>query len=126
MSWGKAKIDRADKLFSLYVRTKANWSCERCGKQYQPPTSALHCSHFKGRAKESTRFMLENANAICFGCHRYFTSQPDEHYAWQIETKGQKIVDQVILTGSLYKKKDRKLEAMYWKQRLLEDFGIKG
>lgn len=125
MSWGKAKVDPADKAFSLYVRTKANWNCEKCGKHYEPPTNALHCSHFQGRAKESTRFELNNANAICFHCHQYFTANPAEHYQWQVEIKGQKKVDEIITRSNMYHKKDRKLAEMYWSQRLLEDYGVK-
>ncbi len=112
------KIDPADKAFSLYIRTRDNWTCQRCGKRYEPPTNALHCSHFKGRGKEATRFEPLNADALCYGCHRYFTAQPDEHYQWQVERKGQKTVDQIILLSNTYKKKDRKLEAIYWRQEL--------
>ena len=114
------KIDTADKYFSLYIRTRDKWTCQRCGKRYQPPTNALHCSHFKGRAKENTRYEPLNADALCYGCHQYFSSQPDEHYAWQVKTKGQETVDKVILASSVYKKKDRKLETLYWKQKLKE------
>lgn len=120
----KVKIDKADNLFSLWVRTRDKWTCQRCGHQYEPPTSALHCSHFKGRGKEATRFEPLNCDALCYGCHRYFTAQPDEHYRWQVERKGQKIIDKLIIQSSLYKRKDRKMEEIYWKARLKEDFGI--
>lgn len=116
------KIDRADRLFSLYIRTRDSWQCQRCGKQYTPPTNALHCSHFKGRAKEATRFEPLNADAICYGCHVYLGSHPDEHLAWQIQRKGQAVVDKIILQASTYKRKDRKKEAAYWKQRLKDEF----
>lgn len=121
----KIKLDRADTLFSLWVRTRDGWVCQRCGKYYAPPTSSIQCSHFVGRGKEGTRFEPKNCDALCFGCHQYFTSHPAEHYAWQVARKGQATVDKLVLAGNTYKKKDRKAEAMYWKQRLLEDFGIK-
>lgn len=85
----------------------------------------LHCSHFKGRGKEATRFEPLNADAMCYGCHRYFTSQPDEHLAWQIQTKGEDTVNKIILLSNTYAKKDRKSEAMYWAQKLKEDFNLK-
>lgn len=118
MSWGKAKIDPADKAFSLYIRTRAKWDCERCGKHYEPPTSALHCSHFMGRGKESTRFDPDNANALCYGCHQHFTSHPALHLEWQVMKKGQALVDDIILRSSFHKKKDRKMEALIWRQAL--------
>lgn len=115
---GKIKIDKADRLFSQWVRTRDNWTCQRCKKQYQPPTQALHCSHFQGRGKEGTRFEPLNADALCYGCHRYFTAQPADHYQWQVARKGQLTVDKIVLQSNTYKKKDRTLEAMYWQQQL--------
>ncbi len=111
------KIDLADKEFSKYIRARDNWTCQRCLKQYNPPTNALHCSHFQGRGKEGTRFEPLNADAICHGCHRYFTAHPAEHYEWQVQRKGQDIVDKLVLQSNTYKKKDRKLEAIYWKRQ---------
>lgn len=120
---GAIKITPADKAFSEYIRTRDNWTCQRCGKQYDPlvPTDrmALHCSHFKGRGKEATRFEPLNADALCYGCHQYFTSHPDEHYHWQVQRKGQDIIDRVILQSNGYKSKsERPLEKKYWVEQL--------
>lgn len=118
------KIDKADKAFSLYVRTRDNWTCQRCNKRYEPPTSALHCSHFQGRGKEATRFDEINADALCYGCHQYFTSHPAEHYQWQVNRKGQQTVDMIVLRSNQYHKKDRVLAYMYWTERLKDLKGI--
>ena len=115
---GGVKIDPADRAFSKYIRTRDNWTCRRCGTQYTPPTSALHCSHFMGRGKENTRFDPENADALCYGCHRYFTAQPAHHYDWQVKTKGQRAVDLIQFRSGQYKKKDRKMEKMIWVKAL--------
>lgn len=115
---GKVKIDVADKAFSLYIRTRDNWTCQRCHTRYTPPTSALHCSHFQGRAKESTRFEPDNACALCYGCHQYFTSHPAEHYAWQVARLGQAKVDELVILSNSYKKKDRKAEVIKWREEL--------
>ena len=116
----KVKIDKADSVFSTYIRTRDGWTCRRCGKKYEPPTSALHCSHFQGRGKEATRYDEENCDAICFGCHRYFTAYPAEHYMWQVKTKGQKTVDMIVLRSNQYMKKDRLMAKIYWTERLKE------
>lgn len=123
LDMGKVKIDKADQLFSRYIRTRDNWTCQRCGQRYDPPTRALHCSHFQGRGHEATRFEPLNADALCYGCHHYFTSHPGEHYLWQVQRKGQVVVDKIILASNGYKKKDRRMEALYWAQRLKEDYG---
>ncbi len=115
---GKIKLRTSDKLFSLYIRTRDGWKCQRCFKQYEPPTQALHCSHFQGRGKEATRFEPLNADALCYGCHQYFTSHPGEHLMWQIERKGQETVDAIVLQSNSYKKRNDKEEATYWREQL--------
>lgn len=120
----KVKIDKADRLFSLWVRNRDGWKCQRCLRAYTPPTQALHCSHFFGRRKESTRYEPLNATALCYGCHQYFTSHPQEHYSWQLDRLGQNAVDKLRLASNTYMKKDRVLQVMYWKQQLKQDFNI--
>ena len=114
------KRDKADELFSLYIRIRDNWTCQRCGGYYKHRPQGLHCSHFMGRRKENTRFEPLNADSLCYGCHKYFTSHPAEHYAWQVERKGQDTVDKITLMSNTYKKRDRVLEALYWKQELVK------
>ena len=111
------KLDKADIQFSLYIRSRDKWTCQRCGARYTPPTRALHCSHFQGRGKENTRFNEDNADAMCYGCHQYFTSHPAEHLAWQVKRKGQAKVDEIVLASNLYCKKDRQGQYLYWKQK---------
>lgn len=65
----KIKISKVDKLFSQYIRERDGWKCQRCGTYYQPPTMALHCSHFWGRSNKCTRFDTENCMTLCYGCH---------------------------------------------------------
>lgn len=120
---GAVKITPADKAFSDYIRTRDQWTCQRCGKVYNPLVStdrmALHCSHFQGRGKEATRFDPLNADAMCYGCHRYLGAHPAEHYAWHVQRKGQDMVDRIVLASNGYKKKsERKLEAVYWRGEL--------
>lgn len=115
---GKVKIDAADRAFSLYIRTRDKWTCQRCHTRYTPPTMALHCSHFQGRAKEATRYEPRNCDSLCYGCHQYFTSHPAEHWKWQVERKGQDVVDELVRLSNSYKKKDRKAEAIKWREEL--------
>ena len=116
--FGGIKIDAADRVFSQYIRTRAGWSCERCGKHYEPPTSALQCSHFVGRRNENTRFSDENCSALCYGCHGYFTANPNEHREWMLKKLGKKRFDALIVAGHIMKKKDRKLSLIIAKELL--------
>jgi len=71
-----------------------------------------------GRGKEATRFEPLNCDALCYGDHAYLTAHPAEHYQWQVKRKGQSTVDKLVLQSNTYKKKERKLEAMYWQNEL--------
>lgn len=124
MAWAKHKADKADTYFSLWVRNRDDFTCQRCGKRYEPPTSAIHCAHFIGRGKENTRFDPDNCISLCFHDHQYFHGHPMEFIDWFTDRFGENLVNDLRLRGVGYKKKDRKLEEMYWKTKLKEDFGI--
>lgn len=85
----KIKVTALDRKFSLFIRTRAGWSCERCHKVYKPPTKALHCSHFHGRRKKSTRFDPDNCACLCMFCHQTFTENPLEHVEWMKKRLGE-------------------------------------
>ncbi len=73
----------ADIQLSLCVRTRSDWFCERCGKQYpEGHRGGLENSHYYSRAIKSTRWAQENCTALCTGCHSFFTGRPEEHVAW--------------------------------------------
>jgi len=79
---GGIKRTTADAMFSNCVRERSNWTCERCGTRYEPPTGALHCSHFFGRGSWAIRHDPDNADALCYGCHRFFGSNPTIYAEW--------------------------------------------
>lgn len=123
MGWHKIKIDAADKVFSQYIRLRDK-ACRRCGSPVSFNNNGLpvshQASHFQGRGKENTRFDEDNVDTLCAGCHQYLTANPAEHYLWQVKIKGQEKVDEIILRSNVYMKKDRKLQKLYWEQRLKE------
>lgn len=119
----KIKIDAADKWFSLYIRERAGWICERCHK----PSDSLQCSHFYGRASESTRFDPDNADCLDYGCHQYWGSTNHEDYrTFKIKKLGEKGFKLLTLRNAQYKKKDRKMEAIIWKAAYLDLCKSKG
>lgn len=119
----KVKIDKADAVFSKYIRLR-DMECRRCHSKVElnakgDPVSHQN-SHFQGRAKEATRFDEENCDTLCGACHMYFTANPAEHYMWQVKTKGQKAIDNLVLRSNTYQKKDRAMAFIYWTERLKE------
>ena len=119
----KIKIRPSDKIFSIFIRTRAKWRCERCFKQYEPPTMGLQCSHYWGRAKESTRFEPSNCAALCFSCHQYFTANPYEHTEWFKKRLGEQRFKALMIQANVdRKKRDDRLDLLYAK-KLLEELG---
>lgn len=83
------KRTAADARFSDAVRARDNWTCQRCGKEFVPPTRALHAAHcFTRRCGVCTsapkkphvcsRLDMSNALALCYGCHQHVDSHADE------------------------------------------------
>lgn len=101
------RIDDADKYFSLFIRYRANWRCERCFKQYEVGSQGLHCSHFWSRSRESTRFDPLNCVAHCFGCHNLLGGNPELHREWKLKQIGQQQYDLLMVRAHQTQKKDR-------------------
>ena len=87
---GAIKITAADKWFSQCIRHRADWSCERCGQHYPegPGRKGLHCSHVVGRGSWATRHDAYNAFSLCYGCHNYLGSHPNQHIDWVLSQIG--------------------------------------
>ena len=87
----------ADKWFSWCIRGAAGWKCQRCGKQFEPPTAQLQCSHLFSRKHNITRWHPDNAHSHCASCHAWLESRPPEHAAWAVEFMGQEKYDALRL-----------------------------
>nr|AKH47993.1 hypothetical protein SARI_02660 [uncultured marine virus] len=88
----KIKIDKIDSLFSKMIRERDKWRCIFCGNVYEPPTSALHNSHFWGRGHKSTRYDARNCDALCYGCHVRNEGNKQGYYRdFKIEQLGRRV-----------------------------------
>ena len=116
----KIKIDKADQAFSLYIRTRDDWTCQRCGKRFlKGNTGGLECSHYFGRSRENTRFDPDNCIALCTGCHSYWDSAAKEEYRnFKIKQLGEKGFDLLMVRANTYRKKDRKMALIVAREML--------
>ena len=87
---------KADLVFSDYIRKRANYCCERCGKQYERKTNGLQCSHNFSRRYYNIRYHPDNAMALCHYCHMWFGNEPIESGLWAREKLGKAKVDELI------------------------------
>lgn len=94
------KRDAADARFSLEIRERDRWTCQRCGTSYVPPTRALHCAHIFSRGKYRTRFDPDNAVALCYGCHRHIDTHPIEKETFFRERMGDEAYDALRLRAN--------------------------
>ena len=104
--------DPLDVEFSLLVRERADWTCQKCGKHYpERKGQGLHCSHYWGRRNRATRWYGENCFAHCFACHQYLGANPHEFAEWVREEIGGVRYDELMLRANSvkkYTKADRK------------------
>lgn len=112
----RLKLRQTDILFSRYIRKRAGWHCERCGKGYEEGDRGLHASHYFSRKNENTRFCPLNVFSHCFGCHQHLGSNPEEFRDWVIKKIGQKEYDKLKLRAHLTKKRDDKQDLLYIKE----------
>jgi len=81
----KTLRNRADRLFSAYVRSKGRCEVETC----QAPPSSLQCAHWIGRRYAWTRTFEGNAFCLCARHHLWFTDHPTEFGRWAINQRGE-------------------------------------
>ncbi len=111
----RLKLKKADKLFSRYIRERDMWICQRCGTRYNDNPQGLHCSHYFGRARFSTRFDPDNCVALCYGCHRLWGhgDQRDQYQEYMERKLGKEGFKRLTLRANMYAKADWKAAEIY-------------
>ena len=115
----KIKIDPLDTLFSQFIRQRAQGKCEKCKQPRE--MKALQCSHFHGRRKKSVRWDEDNASALDFHCHQYFTENPLEHTEWFKKRLGEKKFKDLNIRANIrVGMPDKKVLTLYYEQKIKE------
>ena len=80
-----AKLHDADRLFSLFIRTRDDWQCKACGRGQAQ--AVMQCAHIVSRRYRAVRWFPLNAVCLCAACHVSYTYDPiawedwvDDHY----------------------------------------------
>ncbi|OOR87229.1 HNH endonuclease [Moraxella caviae] len=104
-------ISPADAAFSAYIRKRANYCCERCGKQYEPNSNSLQCSHHFSRRYHNIRYDPDNALALCYHCHVFWYQKDVPEAARWLEDKiGKDKIDRLIALKNQPQKKPTQSE----------------
>jgi hypothetical protein len=118
MGFGKLKLRSDDRLFSVYIRKRDNYTCQRCLKRYPENSPGLHCSHYYRRRRESVRFSDDNCIALCAGCHSYWDSEKDEYRAFKIKQLGEQGFQMLTLRANQTAKKGIKSNCILIKLKI--------
>lgn len=103
----KIKIDKADQVFSQYIRFRDKFTCKRCWKYY-PEGKGLSACHFWSRWHEGTRFESDNVISMCFGCHqRMDADKHGEFRDFMLKRLGEKRFKTLEVQARTYCRKDR-------------------
>ena len=112
----RVKPNKYDQMFSRWIRTRDDWTCQRCGGQYEPPTRALHNSHYYRRGIHATRFDPDNCIALCYGCHALLEGDKQGAYMeLMVDRLGRASFGELALrSGTTVKKRIAEQEAFEW------------
>ena len=126
MSWNTIKRRKSDIDFSNYIREKAGWKCEYCGRVCKIgdlKIAQLEASHYFSRSHENTRFDICNVYSMCSSCHKRLGGhRSDEKGEYDVWVK-ERLKDGYTLLkirSSLYKKRDDVLDLMYVRELVKE------
>lgn len=92
----KLKESKIDAVFSTFIRTRDNWTCQYpgCGLRVLPPTNIIQCSHFYTRGARSVRWDPDNCDAVCNRHHQFLEGRKNAEYTWwKLEQLGKKRFD---------------------------------
>jgi hypothetical protein len=71
-----------DAAWSLMIRARAGFRCERCGAWHEEKSRGLHAAHIFTRSIKKTRCDPANGVALCYGCHSWGHRNPLEFHEW--------------------------------------------
>jgi len=119
------KRDKHDKVTSFLVRTRSNWTCERCMKYYpEGHRGGLENSHYISRGKMSTRYSPDNCSAFCTGCHFHMSANREAEYTpWLRKQLGEDRFDDLVRRGHAvmrYTKDEKEKRYQHYKEELAD------
>lgn len=83
----KIKTSNLDRLFSQYIRLKANNVCKACKKM----GGLVDCAHIVSRRSAATRWLEDNAVCLCRGCHMFYGEHPHDWAELTYEWLGKRL-----------------------------------
>ena len=112
----KYEKKKLDKMWSEYIRKRANDQCERCGIPGNNP------HHIIGRRSLSVRWDIDNGVCLCSGCHvlRRDSAHQDPltFIEWLTENKGKEFLKNLRMSSNLGYRPDYKALEIFFKNKI--------
>jgi hypothetical protein len=102
--------DKADNVFSKFIRNRDNHTCYTCGKQMKPSES--QCGHYESRSHLGTRYSEENCHCQCVGCN-VFKKGNYPIYALRLQEEYGKDILEKLHREAMTIKKNTDYEAIF-------------
>jgi len=121
MSIFKIKLRTTDKMWTKYIRTRDNYTCQKCGRRYTKDNCQnLGVSHYHSRRHENIRFDDDNCIALCsIPCHRYWGTEGRAEYTEFMKRRlGEERFKNLEIRKNIIKKRDDKADKIILKQLL--------
>jgi len=132
MAKKRPKLATMRALFSKYIRTRDEWTCQVCHRNFEYEPGALHASHHlpvgMGGGNVFMKYYPDNASSKCAipgkyptGCHQWMDHHPIEHNEWFKDWLGEERYEQLraydinpprIHTDADHKELQAKLKAL--------------
>ena len=100
----KRLVDRLDDLVGDICKDRDGRRCQWPGCVWS--NTVLNCCHFKGRAKMSLRWDLDNVITFCVGHHRYTERNANEFVDFMQKRLGKERYERLLMRNNLYFKTD--------------------
>ena len=83
---------KLDTVFSLKVRERDKFTCQKCGKQHKQ----VHCAHIFSRNNLSVRYEMQNCITLCYFCHLQWAHRfPVEFTLWIKSKIGERLFEKL-------------------------------
>lgn len=119
----------ADTAAGDYVKARAGFSCEVCGRYFGPKHPELDAAHFysRGGPTRGARYNPANILSACRTCHRdVLPNNRALHAALLIQRVGKEEFAEMVQQAHAPAPRDEKVAhlARYWRRRTGAEFGF--
>ncbi len=120
----KIAVTKADRLFSQYIRAKADHRCEYCvkiGRWMGEYRLKLEASHYHSRRKKSVRYDPDNVHSLCFSCHQRMGGKGNSEYdTWMLQLLGEQRLQALQIRAETPNKPDEGAVILFCQTALKE------